>query len=119
MIRYYKLFDLLQRRDMKISDLRDYIASTSLTKLKKGGIVQTDVINKLCWLLNCQPADIMEYVPVPEEKIFSKKDKVVLAFEKGLGSLNTEEKAQDIEEEIKQKSIFEKAKETGEQISHL
>lgn len=84
MIKYYKLFDLLQRREMTISDLRPYIASTSLTKLKKGEIVQTDVINRICWLLNCQPADIMEYIEVPNEKIFSNIEKMQMAFDAGL-----------------------------------
>lgn len=84
MIRYYKLFDLLQRRDMTISDLRPYIAATSLTKLKKGEIVQTDVINRICWLLNCQPSDIMEYIEVPNEKIFGNIEKMKMALEAGL-----------------------------------
>lgn len=84
MIRYYKLFDLLARRDMKLSDLRPYIAATSLTKLKKGEIVQTDVINRICWLLKCQPADIMEYIEVPNEKIFLSIDKMKMALEAGL-----------------------------------
>lgn len=69
---------------MNISDLRPYIAATSLTKLKKGQIVQTDVINKLCWLLNCQPADIMEYIEVKDEKIFTSLDKMKMALDAGL-----------------------------------
>lgn len=119
MIRYYKLFDMLQRRDMKLSDLRPYIASTSLTKLKKGAIVQTDVINKICWLLKCQPSDIMEYVSVPDEKIFTTIDKMKMAFEAGLGYYDGKS-----DEEVKQqspvsKNTRKKAKETAEKIDKL
>lgn len=109
MIRYYKLFDMLQRRDMKLSDLRPYIASTSLTKLKKGEIVQTDVINRICWLLKCQPADIMEYVPVKGETIFSATDKLRMAFEAGLGYY--EDKT--LEETLKEPPKSKKVRETG------
>lgn len=63
-IKYYKLFDLLQRRGMKKTDLINLagISSPTLAKLSKGDIVTTDVIRKICDALDCQPADIMEYV---------------------------------------------------------
>ena len=66
MIRYYKLNDLLNRRGMKKTDLLDIISSPTLAKLSKGETIKTDVIDRICKKLNCQPADIMEYVP--EEK---------------------------------------------------
>lgn len=63
-IKYYKLFDLLQRRGMKKTDLINLagISSPTLAKLSKGNVVTTDVIQKICKALDCQPADIMEYV---------------------------------------------------------
>lgn len=67
MIRYYKLNDLLNRRGMKKTDLLDIISSPTLAKLSKGETIKTDVIDRICKKLNCQPADIMEYVP--DEKI--------------------------------------------------
>ena len=63
MIRYYKLFDLLNRRGMKKTDLLLVISRGTLSKLNKGGIIQTDVIAKICDFLGCQPGDIMEYIP--------------------------------------------------------
>ena len=63
MIRYYKLFDLLNRRGMKKTDLLQVISKGTLSKLSKGGIIQTDVIAKICDFLDCQPRDIMECVP--------------------------------------------------------
>lgn len=62
MIRYYKLFDLLNRRGMKKIDLLQVISRGTLSKLSKGGIIQTDVIQKICDFLDCQPGDIMENI---------------------------------------------------------
>ena len=52
---------------MKKTDLLDIISSPTLAKLSKGETIKTDVIDRICKKLNCQPADIMEYVP--DEKI--------------------------------------------------
>lgn len=62
MIKYYKLFDLLNRKGMKKTDLLQVISRGTLSKLSKGGVVQTDVIQKICDFLNCQPGDIMENI---------------------------------------------------------
>lgn len=64
-IMYFKLFDLLNRQDKKKTDLIKLagISSPTLAKLSKGDSVTTDIINRICAALNCQPADIMEYVP--------------------------------------------------------
>lgn len=62
MIRYYKLFDLLNRRGMKKTDLLAVMTSPTLAKLSKGVSITTDTICKICDFLNCQPGDIMEYV---------------------------------------------------------
>lgn len=69
MIRYYKLFDVLQRRELKKTDLIDLAGLTSpvLAKLSKGANVNTDTINKMCAALNVQPGDIMEYIPDQDE----------------------------------------------------
>lgn len=62
MIRYYRLFDLLNRRGMKKSDLREIISPKTIAKLSKGENLNTDVIDKICLFLNCQPEDIMEVI---------------------------------------------------------
>ena len=63
-IRYYKLFDVLQRRGLKKTDLLKIanISSPTLAKLSKGETVTTEVIEKICNALDCQPADIMENI---------------------------------------------------------
>lgn len=68
-IRYYKLFDLLNRRGLKKTDLIQLadISSPTLAKLSKGDTITTEVISKICTALQCQPGDIMEWIPdIPE-----------------------------------------------------
>ena len=68
-IRYFKLFDLLQRRGMKKTDLLKMadISSPTLAKLSKGETVTTEIIKKICDCLDCQPADIMENIKEDSE----------------------------------------------------
>lgn len=67
MIRYYKLFDLLNRKGMKKSDLRQILSSSTVAKLSKGEYISGEAIEKICEFLHCQPGDIMEYI-VEENK---------------------------------------------------
>lgn len=62
MLKYYKLFDLLNRKNMKKTDLLAVISAPTLAKLSKGGIVKTDVLAKICDFLECQPEDIVENI---------------------------------------------------------
>ena len=66
MIKYYKLFDLLNRKGLKKTDLLKILSSATVAKLSKGENVNTDVINKICKFLNVQPGDIMEYLEEEE-----------------------------------------------------
>lgn len=70
MIKYDKLFLLLKKRGYSsIYWLRkNGIHAATANKLKKNERVNTDTINAICKLLNCQPGDILEYVPdIPDE----------------------------------------------------
>lgn len=62
-MKYYKLFILLDKRGMKRTELLKVVSSVTLAKLGKGESVTTDILCKICSFLNCQPGDIMEYVP--------------------------------------------------------
>lgn len=73
MIKYYKLFDMLNRKDMNKSDLLDIISSKTIAKLSKGANLNTDVIDKICEHLKCQPGDIMEYVVNATDMISGEK----------------------------------------------
>lgn len=64
-IYYYKLFDLLNRKGLKKGDLikMTNMSSATVAKLANNKVVQTDVINRVCAALECQPGDIMEFIP--------------------------------------------------------
>ena len=66
MMKYYKLFILLDKKGMKRTDLLQVVSSVTLAKLGKGKSITTDILCKICSFLDCQPGDIMEYIP--EEK---------------------------------------------------
>lgn len=66
MLRFYKLFDLMNRRGYNKSYLRNIISSATVAKLSRGDYVSGEVIDKICLHFKCQPGDIMEVVEVNE-----------------------------------------------------
>ena len=62
-IKYYKLFDLLNRRGMKKTELatKAGLTSTTLARLSKNQTVNIEIIARICDALDCQPGDILEY----------------------------------------------------------
>ncbi len=62
MLSYSKLWILLETKGMKKTDLRKVISGNTVAKLTRNENVNTEVIEKICAFLRCQPADIMEYV---------------------------------------------------------
>ena len=64
MIRYYKLWDVLKRRNMTMTQLAEMsgLARITLTNMNKGIEVRTGTIAKICKCLKIQPADMMEYI---------------------------------------------------------
>ena len=64
-IKYEKLFALIKERGKTEYYLRQNgISPSILDKLKHGkGGLDARTIDKLCALLDCQPGDIIEYVP--------------------------------------------------------
>ena len=65
MIKYYKLLNVLNRREMTKEELRIKLnlSSATIAKISKNEFISLRVINDICKFLNCQPGDIMEYVP--------------------------------------------------------
>lgn len=63
-IKYYKLLDLLNRRDMTKEELRIKIgvSSATMSKISSQKYVSLEVIDKICEALEIQPGDILEYV---------------------------------------------------------
>lgn len=65
-ISFQKLLDLIEERGISLYHLkRDKVIGTAtLDKLRKGeGHVDTRSIESICRYLNCQPGDIMAYIP--------------------------------------------------------
>ncbi|MGD8401583.1 MAG: helix-turn-helix transcriptional regulator [Bacillota bacterium] len=67
-ISFSKLSALMKSRGIKKFGLRkEGVNAQILDKALNNGNVDTRTINKLCRLLNCQPGDIMEYIPEEKE----------------------------------------------------
>lgn len=68
-ISYQKLLEILEERKITSYTLTKkdkVIGQATWQKLYSGGHIDTRTIAALCEYLNCQPGDILEYVP--EEK---------------------------------------------------
>jgi len=68
-IKYDKLFALLKEKGYSSYRLRQekIVGQSILQKLREGGDIDTRTIKRFCALLDCQPGDIMEYVPDESE----------------------------------------------------
>ena len=69
-ISYRKLFQLMDLKHIKKRDLREKykISPTIINRLNNNSNVAVDTIIYLCEILNCQPGDLMEYIPDPDEE---------------------------------------------------
>ena len=66
----YKVNVLAKLKECGYSTYRirkeNIIGQSTITRLKKGEPVSWENISAICKLLNCQPGDIMEYIPEDE-----------------------------------------------------
>lgn len=70
-ISFTKLFNVLEMKNMSIYQLKKdkVIGTATLDKIRKGeGHLDTRSIESICKYLNCQPGDIMEYIPEQKEE---------------------------------------------------
>lgn len=65
-VSYKKLWKLLIDRDMKKGELQAAakLSASTMAKINKGLNIQTDVIVRICRVLECDIADIMEIIPI-------------------------------------------------------
>ena len=65
MIKYDKLFKKMDEKGITTYYIRKnkVVGEGALTNLRNNATVSTATIEKFCALLDCQPADLMEYVP--------------------------------------------------------
>lgn len=64
---YKPLWKLLVDKDKLKQDLREEakLSSTTMARLNNGENVTTDVLLRICQVLDCQIGDILEIVPAP------------------------------------------------------
>lgn len=70
---------MLAKRKMSVTELSEKVgitmANISILKNGKAKAIRIDTLDKICKALNCQPGDVLEYVPdegkIPSE---SKED---------------------------------------------
>ena len=67
-VSYNRLWKLLIDRGMSKTKLRQAagIGTATLSRLNKNKYVEMGVLEKICAVLNCQPSDIMEFIPARE-----------------------------------------------------
>lgn len=67
---YKPLWKLLVDKDRLKQDLREEakLSSTSMARLNNGDNVTTDVLLRICQVLDCQIGDIVEVIPANEKK---------------------------------------------------
>ena len=63
---------MLAKRKVSVTELSERLgitmANVSILKNGKAKAVKLETLNKICRILDCQPGDILVYVPDPEEK---------------------------------------------------
>mgnify|MGYP006073994319 CR=1 FL=1 len=72
MLRYkIDILDALKQAGFSTYKIRKdkLIGEAQMQKIRVGEIASKDTLNTICRLLNCQPGDILEYVPdEPDQK---------------------------------------------------
>lgn len=67
MISYEPLLKTLKKRNMKRSDLRAYMSSSTVAKISNNEFLSLKTIHTLCEILHCQIEDIVMYVNEDEQ----------------------------------------------------
>ena len=64
---YKRLWKLLIDRNMKKKELRDlsHISQSTMAKLSHNKNVTTDILVKICTVLDCELSDIVEIIKIP------------------------------------------------------
>ena len=68
-MKYDRLFAMMKGKGLTTYRIRqdNIISQSALQSLREGKSVTVDTISALCNALDCQPGDIMEYVPDDKE----------------------------------------------------
>ncbi len=67
-----RLDRMLADRKMSLNELSEHVgvSNVNLSRIKTGkvGGVRFSTLSAICKALNCQPGDILEYIPDPEDE---------------------------------------------------
>ena len=68
-ISYNPLWILLIKKGLKKTDLINLanLSPTTVAKLSKNKSIDGTTLERICAALQCQPGDVLEYVPEPKE----------------------------------------------------
>ncbi|EGI2114752.1 helix-turn-helix transcriptional regulator [Listeria monocytogenes] len=62
MISYDPLKETLKQRNMKISDMREFLSSTTVSKISKNKNVEMSTIDKICLNLDIPVEKVIKFV---------------------------------------------------------
>ena len=67
---YNKLLNTMKQQGLSTYRIRKekIISESNLQNIREGKRITTDAIASLCGALNCQPGDILEYIPEKDLK---------------------------------------------------
>lgn len=71
MIKYrINIFEALKKKGITSYKMRKdrIMGERQMTQIRRGEIVSTALLNKLCQMLECQPGDLLEYVSDDEDE---------------------------------------------------
>ncbi|KUO72561.1 MAG: XRE family transcriptional regulator [Desulfosporosinus sp. BRH_c37] len=62
---YNPLWKLLIDKNISREELRSALgfSFSTMTKMTKGQFVSLEVLHRMCVYLNCQPGDLLQYIP--------------------------------------------------------
>lgn len=71
MITYNDILQRLKNAGYNTTRIRkeNILPQSTLQRLREGKPITTETIDILCQLLNCQPGDILEYIPDQESEV--------------------------------------------------
>ena len=69
-IKYDKLLKLMEQKGLSTYKIRKekIFNESQLQQMRENKILAQDALNKVCTLLDCQPGDILEYIPDSQKK---------------------------------------------------
>ncbi len=72
---FYRLYDKLNRLGLRRKALHEIISPVTAAKLARNEHINTATLNKLCEHFQCQPEELIEWIPDDENEEVIKQEK--------------------------------------------